>query len=137
MNTTHVTFVSDGNRYQILGILMILNELLHNSINLNKDKVIWVGLPVEYHNSYKKYFDYLRDYVSIRFFPTKIFENDRYYVKLGLVNLVKQLPKEDNLLYLDYDHLVLNSFDIDEPSSDCINVSSEVKKLNETAGTYE
>ena len=124
---SHIALVSDGRSFQLLGILMVVNELLEHSRGLGEQVTVWIGLPEEYHARYDKYFDCLRDRACVRFFATQMEQGDRYFVKLGLIELLEQLDPTDQFLYLDYDHLVLDQLHLEATPSRCIRVSSEVK----------
>ena len=110
---------------------MVINELLHCSSRWCEGLTVWVGLSSELHDQYDQYFEPLQDRVSLRFFETQFLEHDRYYVKLGLVDLVEQLSPQDQFLYIDYDHLVLGALDLDFNEQHTILVSSELKELEE------
>lgn len=128
----HLAFVSDGSLFQILGVLMVVNELLRSAPVLAEKLTVWVGLPRGFHGAYEPYFELFREQVSVRLFEAEPAANDPYFVKLGLAGLVEQLTGEDPFLYLDYDHLVLGPLCMDANQADGILVSSEVKQLDQS-----
>ena len=128
----HIALVSDGQEAQVLAILMVVNELIQKTPEIQERATIWVGFPIEYHENYKCYFRTFEEYTSIKFFHTNVNGDDRYFVKLGLVDLLEQLPAEDEFLYLDYDHLVLEPLKFEFTNPDCIQVSSEVQLNGES-----
>lgn len=126
----HLGFVSDGSDFQILGIMMVVNQLLNGSPQFMEHCSVWVGMPVDCQKRSAVFFDLFRDRTAVRFFATRRQQNDPYYVKFGLIDLLNDLNVDDGFLYLDYDHLVCDVFSATSDSSRGILVSSEVKSLS-------
>ena len=125
----HLAFVSDGSHFQILGIMMVVNQLLHSSPQFMQQCTVWVGLPTDCHQRSAGLFDLFRDRIAVRLFATQPRHNDPYFVKLGLTALCERLAADDALFYLDYDHLVCGALCAKRYPAQGILVSSEVKTL--------
>jgi len=102
----HIALVSDGSPNQLTGIAVtmtaIRDSLAHHSSNAH----FWVALPTDRTSLASPYLKLAAGTVPMRLISAKSSEADPYYVQLSLADVFQQVPDEEWIIALDYDHVL-------------------------------
>jgi len=122
----HLVFVTDGDPGQLLGLCGIIKQVL-DTPGFTQTPV-WVGAPNQKTIAVSTILKRLTAVGRLETFAVRKAGDDPYYVQLGLRNAFNAIPEGDFLLYLDYDHVLIEQDNFVIPQSSSVFVSSEVKK---------
>ena len=125
----HLAFVTDGQLYQVIGIAIIINSLLRYAHPIVYRNPIWIVTPQSVVNKTSDYLLAGCGPLDFRFLVGESRLDDKYYIQLGVTEVFEQVDAEDLVLYLDYDHVVLDPAKFTYFSKkSAVEVSSEVNQ---------
>jgi len=126
----HIITLTDGSQATINGIELLTASLRTNNPILEKVKITII---------YPSYLDRDKvDRINKTFsqeHPTRLYSNnvsnDKYYLKLLLRNYLisSEIPSDEDILYLDYDHICMRALNFPNIAKKEIYVSSEIKNI--------
>ncbi len=102
---SHFACITDGSLAVNLGVAYLISQLVSSAL----ERPIWVLAPEEQLESVKTFLKRLVPLYSLHFRHAEKIENDPYSLQLKFAALAEEMPRNDNLICLDYDHVIFRS----------------------------
>jgi hypothetical protein len=131
----HLAFATDGTPSQILGICVVLRGLSQFMAETPSTTAIWIVAPDESKEKLQSVIQSAYGHCEVNTVTAELRPDDRYFVQIGLSKVFELIDPKQDVLCLDYDHLILRpiTWSMFRALSNCITVSSEVRALEDVS----
>ena len=122
----NLAFATDGELRQVIGIASVLSALACGDLGSIRSQPIWVVTSEKQHNYVLDVLNKCCGSLDYRLLMAPISDSDRFFIQLGLSKVFEEVPVDESILCLDYDHIVIQPDALTlDPSLSGIIVSSE------------